>query len=152
MGGESGGRAGVMGTLAMSRFVGSVGAAIEGVAMGAKVVGASAAGGNRVMGSTVIVTWPSMGSGTSPSCTTYAVLPGLSGDAGNMTSGATGFTDVVEASGWARVMGDTATMGRVVPGSQLPLGLLKPLVSSTCIVPRTSGHKHCCHCWGPRVL
>ena len=86
-----------------------------------------------------------MGLGNTDACTAYTADARLSGGAG--------FVGVTTITGWARIMGDTATATtRGLPGLQVPSGFLKPLVSGDCAVPGTLGPGHCHCCWGPRVL
>ena len=76
-----------------------------------------------------------------------AAAPGLSGGTINTTAREAGLVGVTVTAGSAMVMSDTTvtTAGRV-PGLQAVMGFQMPLVSSTCTVPETSGHRHCCHC------
>ena len=117
----------------------------------AKVAGTTDAGwGEQGCGTHCSITWLSMSLGVSAVFATCAAAPALSKGAGNAAAWSAEFT---ATAGWARVIGNTITvMDGGVLGLHMPPGFQKPLVSTACATPGTSGHGHHHHCWGPRVL
>lgn len=113
--GESGTRAGVMGTSGISGFVGSASAIIW---MGRQSSRCPCSWGNQGHGSAVTVTRLSTALCTAAMCAVCTAAFRLFGSAGNAAAGGAGSVGVTTTSGCAWVMGDTATAtGGGVPGS-----------------------------------
>lgn len=89
----------------------------------------------------------SAGLGADAPYASCAAAPGLSGGTVNTTAREAGLVGITVTAGSAMVRSDTTvTTAGGVPGLQAVMGFQMPLVSSTCTVPGTSGHRHCCHC------